>query len=121
MIETLADLPMYRCCSPFYNDSHRAVRRVVRDFVEKEITPFCHEWDEAKSIPKEVFQKAAKIGILAAACHHAPPELIPYGYPAGIKPEEWDAFHNVVVVDELSRCGSGGVSNRCGDHDYYIT
>lgn len=27
----------------------------------------------------------------------------------GIKPEEFDPFHEFVVCDELSRCGSGGV------------
>ena len=27
----------------------------------------------------------------------------------GLKPEEIDTFHNLIVVDELSRCGSGGV------------
>ncbi|KAI7858091.1 acyl-CoA dehydrogenase/oxidase [Circinella umbellata] len=96
--------------SPFYNDSHRAVRKVVREFVEKEIMPYTYEWDENKKLPKELFEKAAKAGILTACCHHAPAEYIPYGYPAGVKPEDWDAFHNVVVADELSRCGSGGVT-----------
>ncbi|KAI8139053.1 acyl-CoA dehydrogenase/oxidase [Fennellomyces sp. T-0311] len=96
--------------SPFYKDSHRKVRKFVRDFVEKEIMPYTHEWDEAKAMPKEIYEKAAKAGILTAACHHAPVELIPYGYPAGIKPDEWDNFHNLVVVDELSRCGSGGIT-----------
>ena len=82
----------------------------MRDFVDKEVIPYAHEWDEAKRLPQELYIKAAKAGILAAACHHAPPELLPYGYPAGIKPEDWDSFHNVIVVDELSRSGSGGVS-----------
>jgi hypothetical protein len=26
-----------------------------------------------------------------------------------VKPEEWDAFHELILVDELARCGSGGV------------
>ncbi|KAJ8661048.1 hypothetical protein O0I10_003271 [Lichtheimia ornata] len=96
--------------SPFYNDSHRKLRKFMRDFVDKEVIPYAHEWDEAKRLPAELYTKAAKAGILAAACHHAPPELLPYGYPAGIKPEEWDSFHNVIVVDELSRSGSGGIT-----------
>jgi len=29
--------------------------------------------------------------------------------PGGVKPEEFDGFHELVLVDELSRCGSGGV------------
>lgn len=36
--------------SPFYKASHRAVRKYVREFVEKEIMPNCHEWDEAKQV-----------------------------------------------------------------------
>jgi hypothetical protein len=27
----------------------------------------------------------------------------------GVQPEEWDAFHEMILLDELSRCGSGGV------------
>jgi hypothetical protein len=27
----------------------------------------------------------------------------------GVRPEEWDAFHELILVDELARCGSGGV------------
>lgn len=30
----------------------------MRAFVEKEITPFCNDWDEAKKIPRELFVKA---------------------------------------------------------------
>lgn len=30
----------------------------MRAFVEKEITPFCNQWDEAKKIPRELFVKA---------------------------------------------------------------
>ena len=33
--------------SPFYTAEHEAYREVVRRFVEKEIAPFAHEWDEA--------------------------------------------------------------------------
>ncbi|CAJ0769841.1 19856_t:CDS:2, partial [Entrophospora sp. SA101] len=43
-----------------------------------------------KHIPREVFLRAGQL--------------------AGIKPEEFDHFTEFVVCDELSRCGSGGVS-----------
>ena len=36
----------------------------MRDFTEKEIMPFCHEWDEAKTLPKELFEKASAAGWL---------------------------------------------------------
>ena len=32
--------------SPFYTAEHEAYRDVVRRFVEKEIEPYAHEWDE---------------------------------------------------------------------------
>lgn len=72
--------------------------------------PFCHEWDEAKKVPKEVFIKAAQAGILGASVQNEDPSLLPYPLPAGVKLEEFDAFHRLIVVDELCRCGSGGVS-----------
>ena len=28
----------------------------------------------------------------------------------GIKPEEFDSFHELILLDEVARCGSGGVS-----------
>ncbi|CEG76177.1 Putative Acyl-CoA dehydrogenase [Rhizopus microsporus] len=94
--------------SPYYNDSHRGLRKFMREFISKEIMPYCYEWDEAKKIPKEVFVKAAKAGLFSSI-GHVPTELLPYRLPVGIRPEEWDAFHSFIVTDELSRCGSGGV------------
>lgn len=83
----------------------------MRDFVDKEIMDFCHEWDEAKAIPPELFIKTAKAGILAAVFGHLDSKYLPYGLPARIDSSEWDVFHSVIVTDELSRCGSGGVSD----------
>lgn len=96
--------------SPYYNDTHREVRKQVRAFVEKEIMPFTHEWDENKEMPREIYQKAAKVGILAAVVGHVEDQYCPYGLPAGIKAENFDSFHHLIVADELSRCASGGVS-----------
>ena len=97
--------------SPYYNETHRQARKAMREFVDNEIMPFCHEWDEAKALPKELYVKAAKAGILAACVGEVEPEYIPYGMPGGVKVEEFDAFHSIIAADELSRCGSGGVSN----------
>jgi acyl-CoA dehydrogenase len=38
----------------------------VREFVEKELMPNVHEWDEAGDYPMELHEKAYKAGILAA-------------------------------------------------------
>lgn len=88
--------------SPFYGDTHRAWRAKCRAFVEKEVMPNVHDWDEAKHIPKEFYIKAAKAGILAGCVGEWPTEFVGEG------PEDWDVFHGAILTDELSRCGSGG-------------
>ncbi len=40
--------------SPYYNKSHHELRAFTRAWVDKHIAPNCHDWDEQKSIPKEV-------------------------------------------------------------------
>jgi acyl-CoA dehydrogenase len=50
--------------NPFYTAEHIAYRDVVRRFVEKEIEPYAHEWDEAWSFPRVLYEKAAEIGLL---------------------------------------------------------
>lgn len=86
--------------SPHYNDSHRAFRAKVREFIDTEITPFCHEWDEAGTYPKELHEKAYKAGVYAA--------MWPVQY-GGTPPAQCDPFHDLILVDEISRCGSGGM------------
>ncbi|TPX72235.1 hypothetical protein SpCBS45565_g00582 [Spizellomyces sp. 'palustris'] len=96
--------------SPYYNESHRRLRAVMREFVDREIMPFCHEWDEAQNVPQSLFKRFAEVGILGAiiGCPW-PTEYCPYPPPANISPEEWDPFHELVVTDELARVGSIGV------------
>lgn len=86
--------------SPYYKETHKRFRAKVRAFVEKELMPYVHEWDEAGTYPKDLHEKAYKAGIYAAVW---PKE---YG---GTPPEDLDYFHFLILVDELSRCAAGGV------------
>ncbi|TPX37119.1 hypothetical protein SmJEL517_g00967 [Synchytrium microbalum] len=97
--------------SPYYNESHRRVRAAARKFTETEIIPNSFTWDESKQIPKDLFVKAAQAGILGCLVGHPLPIdcLPPYPLCGGVKPDEFDAFHEFIICDELSRCGSGGV------------
>lgn len=99
--------------SPYYNESHIKVRNAIREWVDKEITPFCHEWSENKEIPKSVLKRAAEVGFLAAVSgagtNPKMAHLFPYPLPGGVKPEEFDIFHEFICIDELARCGSGGL------------
>src|SRR5260221_6246197 len=87
-----------RMASPFYTAEHESYREVVRRFVEKEIEPYAHEWDEAGGFPRVLYEKAAAIGLLGL------------GFPKEYGGTEVDNFMWIVAVQELARAGAGGVS-----------
>ncbi|HYW02863.1 MAG TPA: acyl-CoA dehydrogenase family protein [Gammaproteobacteria bacterium] len=84
--------------SPFYTQDHAIFRESVRRFVEKEIRPHVDEWDEAGEFPRELYRRAAEAGILGL------------GFPEeyGGQPAP-DPFYNIILTEELTRAGSGGV------------
>ena len=84
--------------SPFYTADHAAFRDVVRRFTQTEIEPFAHEWDEAGTFPRELYEKAAAIGLLGL------------GFPEEYGGTIVDRFMWIVAVQELARAGAGGVA-----------
>lgn len=84
--------------SPFYTPEHEAFREQVRRFVAKEIEPHAHAWDEAGAFPRELYRKAAEVGILQL------------GFPEDYGGVECDRFFRVIAFEELARAGAGGVS-----------
>eukprot|EP01006_Ploeotia_vitrea_P044164 TRINITY_DN66815_c6_g9_i2.p1 TRINITY_DN66815_c6_g9~~TRINITY_DN66815_c6_g9_i2.p1 ORF type:complete len:525 (-),score=267.56 TRINITY_DN66815_c6_g9_i2:461-1987(-) len=90
--------------SPYYNESHARFRAKVRAFVDKELMPHVHTWDEQGTYPPDLHERAYKAGIYGAIW---PREF------GGTPPEQFDAFHDLILVDELSRCAAGGVLWAC--------
>lgn len=90
--------------SPFYTAEHEAFREVMRRFVAKEIEPYAHEWDEAGEFPRELYRKAAEIGLLGL------------GYPEEYGGVPADQFMKIVASQELARAGAGGVSASLMSH-----
>jgi acyl-CoA dehydrogenase len=93
-----------RASSPFYTAEHEAFRDVMRRFVTREIEPFAHEWDEAGGFPRELYRKAADIGLLAL------------GFPEDCGGVPADQFMKIVAAQELARAGAGGVSASLMSH-----
>jgi acyl-CoA dehydrogenase len=93
-----------RASSPFYTAEHETFRDVMRRFVAREIEPFAHEWDEAGEFPRELYAKAADIGLLAL------------GFPEDCGGEPADQFMKIVAAQELARAGAGGVSASLMSH-----
>ena len=88
------------------------IKRIVREFAEKEIRPHVMEWDENQTFPLDVLKDLGQLGFLGV---FIPPE---YG-GAGLGYTEY-----VTIVEELSRVdGSIGISvaahnSLCTGHIY---
>ena len=82
----------------YYGPEHLALREALRRFVAKEIAPHVNEWDEAGGFPRELYARAAEVGLLGLGF----PEE--YGGIAGV-----DYFHRLIASIELAQAGSGGV------------
>ena len=85
--------PLPHCFSP----EHEAFRDALRDFVSREITPHVAAWDEAGGFPRDLYHRAAALGILGL------------GYPEAYGGTPGDVFHQIILSEEMARCGSGGV------------
>jgi alkylation response protein AidB-like acyl-CoA dehydrogenase len=94
--------------SPYFNETHAALRAEVREWMENEIEANVTEWDEAKRVPEEIYKEMGRRGYLAGLLGvKYPTEYFPNGVKA-VPTEKWDLFHEMLLTDELSRAGSGG-------------
>jgi acyl-CoA dehydrogenase len=88
---------------PPFTSEHEKLRAEIRGFVENELLPHARDWEEASWFPNDVFTRMAERGYL------------------GLKfPREYggndDLVADAVLVEELARCGSGGVAAGIGAH-----
>lgn len=90
--------------SPYYTPDHEAFRDQVRRFVAKEIEPFADAWDEAGEFPRELYKKAAAIGLLGL------------NFPESYGGIAADRFYAIIAGQELARAGSGGVAASLMSH-----
>jgi alkylation response protein AidB-like acyl-CoA dehydrogenase len=44
-----------------------SVRKLVREYVAKKVTPFAHEWDKEEKFPWEVWKELGEVGIIGAS------------------------------------------------------
>lgn len=90
--------------NPIFTQEHNAFRDTMRRFVETEIEPYATEWDEAESFPRELYKKAAEIGLLGI------------GFPEEYGGVEGDVFFGIIAAEELARAGAGGISASLLSH-----
>ncbi|RMZ72276.1 acyl- dehydrogenase [Pyrenophora seminiperda CCB06] len=95
--------------SPYYNETHVALRDEVRQWVEEKLMPNVTDWDEAKKVPDEIFLEMGERGYLAGMLGIEYPKDYTDLRVKSVPPEKWDHFHEMIITDELSRTGSGGL------------
>lgn len=99
----------WRKASPYYKESHHRLRKAVREFMDREIKPFCKAWDDSGELPsKEVDKKLGEFGIFAALVAGEDGvgdvfEAHGIKLPGGVRNEEWDYFHSLVLAEEIRR------------------
>jgi acyl-CoA dehydrogenase len=88
---------------PPFTEEHEEFRATVRRFVETELLPRSAEWEDARWFPNEVFGWLAEQGYIGLK------------FPARYGGDE-DPIADAVFVEELARCGSGGLAAGIGAH-----
>ena len=81
-----------------FSDEHEMLRRSVRAFVEKEITPHVADWEDAGRIPRKLWRKLGAQGLLGLE------------FPSEYGGAGADFLASVVLGEEMARCRSGGVA-----------
>lgn len=82
--------------APYFTEEHEELRKVVRRFVQKEVTPYVEEWEEKGEFPLEIVKRMGDLGFLGLR------------YPEKIGGQGGDYFTSIVFAEELAKCGCGG-------------
>ncbi|KAK8012847.1 hypothetical protein PG991_010222 [Apiospora marii] len=81
--------------SPYYNASHRQFQRHVREYVDAHLLPHALAREAAGSAPRPAREQFARSGLAFLDA------------VAGIPFDRLDAFHELILMDELARLPSG--------------
>ena len=105
----------WRKHSPYYNDTHHRFRAAIRAFVDEHIAPTAAADDEAGTpVSLELNKKMGAAGILAVVAR-VPAVIRALGMedslPGGVRAEEMDEFHDLILGEEMKRCGCYGLSD----------
>lgn len=92
----------------YFSEEHQVFRQSLRAFVSKEITPNVEAWEAAGRLPRDLYRKAGEMGVQGVL------------FPEDVGGTDGDFFMQVVVTEEISRCGAGGICASLGSHSIGI-
>jgi acyl-CoA dehydrogenase len=87
-----------------FDDDHERYRESVRSFVQKELLPHAEEWERAEEFPVEMYKRMGDLDLFGNKFDEK------YGGTGA------GYIFEAVLVEEMSRCGSGGVAAGLGAH-----
>ena len=92
--------------SLYFTADHEIFRRMVRQFVEKEVAPNAEEWEKNKRIPRAIWNRMGDLGFFGI------------NYPEKYGGTAADFFYSVVLLEELPRSTMGGCAAAVSVHAY---
>lgn len=87
---------------PIFSEEHRAIRKTLREFVAKELTPYADEWEEAKEFPDTVFRRMGELGFLGLQ------------YPEEYGGQGGDYLCGIILAEEMMGSLSAGIAMSIG-------
>jgi len=81
-----------------YVEEHEAFRATVRAVVDKELRPYAKQWEEQGEFPLQLYRRFGELGFLGLK------------YPEAYGGTDAGFLYEAVLIEELGRCGSGGVA-----------
>ncbi|RPH75937.1 MAG: acyl-CoA dehydrogenase, partial [Candidatus Rokuibacteriota bacterium] len=81
-----------------FTPEHEMLRKSIRGFVEREVTPQVAAWEQAGQIPRSFWRRLGELGLLGL------------DFPAEQGGAGGDFFSSLVLGEEMARCRSGGVA-----------
>lgn len=100
--------------SPYYNESHIRFRADLRKFFDEVVMPDAPNSEDMGKVPTpELYRKLGDFGLLASRIGPGP-HLEGHKLPGGIKPDEFDYFHELIAHEENSRISFPGLSDGLG-------
>ncbi|TCD64283.1 hypothetical protein EIP91_004291 [Steccherinum ochraceum] len=95
--------------SPYFNERHRTFQRAVRKFFDDHVYPDAQlREQDGKRPSQEVFDKMAEVEMHAMRMgpgKHLQGRTLMNGL---VTPEEYDYFHELILSQEVVRCGARG-------------
>src|SRR5215469_15959636 len=83
---------------PYFTEEHDMIRQTVKRFCLEEIAPHAEEWDHQGIFPRELFKKAADLGLFGI-------RIDPQWGGSGL-----DWWATCAYLEGFSYCNNGGVS-----------